>query len=66
MPTSLTTTVVIWNVEERGSCANTLLIASLASGGIIIILIYTESQFKTVSENIIKKHINEVNVLAST
>jgi hypothetical protein len=66
MPTSLSTTVVIFGMlKKEGVALIILLIAALASGGILIILIYTESQIKTVSENITEKQINEVNVLAS-
>ena len=66
MPTSLTMTVVIFRMlKKEGVTLIILLIAALASGGTIIILIYTESQIKTVSENIIERQTNEVNVLAS-
>jgi signal transduction histidine kinase len=43
----------------------TLLIVALAALGILIIVIYTESQIRTFSENIIEKKVSEVNVLAS-
>jgi signal transduction histidine kinase len=42
-----------------------ILILALAATGILIIVFYTESQVHSISESIIEKKLNEVNVLAS-
>jgi hypothetical protein len=42
-----------------------ILILALAAVGILIAVIYTDSQVHSVSENVIEKKLSEVNVLAS-
>jgi signal transduction histidine kinase len=41
------------------------LVAALAALGIFVIVLYTESQISSISQSIIEKKVNEVNVLAS-
>jgi signal transduction histidine kinase len=48
-----------------GRAGISLVIVALAVLGILIIILYTESQIKSFSENIIEEKVSEVNVLSS-
>ena len=52
-------------LNHVGIAGISLLVLALAALGILIIVFYTESQINSISENIIEKKVNEVNVLAS-
>ena len=52
-------------LNRIGTAGISLLVAALAALGIFIIVLYTESQIRSISESIIEKKVNEVNVLAS-
>jgi signal transduction histidine kinase len=52
-------------LNSVGVTGITLLIVALAALGIVIIVIYTESQIASVSHNIVEKKVSEVSVLAS-
>ena len=48
-----------------GTAGISLLVLALAALGILIIVLYSESQIRSVTDSIIEKKVNEVNVLAS-
>jgi signal transduction histidine kinase len=52
-------------LNNIGIAGISLLVLALAAIGILIVVFYTESQINSVSEKIIEKKVNEVNVLAS-
>ena len=52
-------------LNRIGTAGISLLVAALAALGILIIVLHTESQIRLISESIIEKKVNEVNVLAS-
>ncbi|HEY7109606.1 MAG TPA: sensor histidine kinase [Nitrososphaeraceae archaeon] len=52
-------------LNSVGITGITLLIVALAALGIVIIVIYTESQIASLSNNIIEKKVNGINVFAS-
>jgi signal transduction histidine kinase len=52
-------------LNNVGIAGISLLVAALVAVGIFIIFLYTESQISSISESLIKKKVNEVNVLAS-
>ena len=51
-------------LNRIGTAGISLLVAALAALGILIIVLHTESQIRLISESIIEKKVNEVNVLA--
>ena len=52
-------------LDRIGAAGISLLVVGLAALGILIIVLYTESQIRLISESLIEKKVNEVNVLAS-
>jgi signal transduction histidine kinase len=52
-------------LNNVGIAGISLLVAALVAVGTFIIFLYTESQISSISESLIKKKVNEVNVLAS-
>jgi hypothetical protein len=52
-------------LNRIGTAGISLLVVSLAATGIVIIVVYTESQISSISESIIEKKVNVVKVLAS-
>jgi signal transduction histidine kinase len=52
-------------LNRIGTATISLLVVALAAIGILIIVFYTESQISLISESIIEKKVNEVDVLAS-
>jgi hypothetical protein len=52
-------------LNRIGTAGISLLVVALAAIGILIIILYTESRIDSISESIIEKKVNEVNVLAS-
>ena len=52
-------------LNRIGTAGISLLVVALAALGILIIVLYTESQISSISESIIEKKVNEVDVLSS-
>lgn len=52
-------------LDRIGAAGISLLVVGLAALGILNIVLYTESQIRLISESLIEKKVNEVNVLAS-
>ena len=52
-------------LNRIGTAEISLLVVALAALGILIIVLYTQSQVSLISKSIIEKKVNEVNVLAS-
>jgi hypothetical protein len=52
-------------LNRIGTAEISLLVVALAALGILIIVLYTQSQISLISERIIEKKVNQVDVLAS-